>query len=188
MKSIALMCVALVAGGCVAFQPAPLNRAAAAPAEVPARLVSVVDLVKPGEPEHGFGGPGWYRLADNLTAKPWSAALKLDLEQSFKPSGTGEILDIWILDGGLWWEKTGADMIPIVNLFTTNSSLGKMKCAATLTVRSGARSNRVAVENIVPHTTDGVQAGQSIYHLSIQACYPGLVQKVVNVIRAEVPK
>jgi hypothetical protein len=149
---------------------------------LPVRGISVVDLTKPNnEHQDKVLGTGFNRIGDTQFASALGETLRVDLEKGLRKSTEGDVLDVWILDLGFYWEKTGADFVPIVNIFTYGQS-GRFMCSALLNVRLGTDSKKLNVENIVPMDTTGTQSGESIYKQPSRNCYSGLVPKTIEAI------
>jgi hypothetical protein len=99
------------------------------------------------------------------------------------PSGSGQAIDVWIVDAGFHFEKTAVDFVPIVNMFSYMQS-GRLKCDATLTVRRGGQSRKTTVEHFVPKIdTSNLQSGEMIWKNAARECYPGLLAKVMGAIK-----
>lgn len=178
MKIITALALAFLLSGCVAFQPTVLQPDGASPREVGVKSISVVNLGTTYETSGFFFGPGYKRMADAEFAMPLAERLRKDIPSIVRASGSREPLDVWVVDVGFYWQSTGADLVPIINIFSVHSSGSDFKCAAQLALRSGASSERVAVENVVTHSTAGIQAGESMYRATAQTCYTGLLAKV----------
>jgi hypothetical protein len=168
----------------VSFRPTRLDDLPLAPPVQPLPVIgiSVVDLTKPNnEYQDKLLGTGFNRIGDTQFASALGETLRADLERGLRKSIKGDVLDVWILDLGFYWEKTGADFVPIVNIFTYGQS-GRFMCSALLNVRLGTESRKLNVENIVSMDTAGTQSGESIYKQPSRNCYSGLVPKTMEAI------
>lgn len=144
---------------------------------IDAASMSIVDLTKRvSATEHKFAA-GFNRVGDSFLEQTLGEALKRDLAKVIQPTGQYGAVDVWIVDGGFYWEKTGMDFVPIVSIFSYGRS-GRLRCDATLTVRLGATSDKFTEEHYirVAQAPEGANV--------IAACYSALLKSVTRRIAA----
>jgi hypothetical protein len=174
--------LSLAFAGCA---PIPIKLAASAlPAgQLDAERISIVDLTKPSYDAPSGLGLRFHRISDKVFERLPGETLKTDLERSLIASGAGKPLDVWLVDAGFYWEKTGADFIPVLNLFSSQRS-GRFKCDATVSVRVGVESMKATIEHYVSSVdTEGLQTGEMLWKNAARECYPQLLSKIVSFIR-----
>lgn len=177
--------MALALAGCGTIKPIGLGDLpiGAAPA-IPASIVSIVDLTKSNQDAPAGWGAGFHHIADQTFDRPPGAVLAADLRRLLKPSGSGLALDVWVTDAGFFWEKTGADFVPIVNLFTFQKS-GRLKCEATIALRRGESTSKATIEHFVASIdTNNLRDEDMIWTNAVRECYPALRAKVLAAIQA----
>lgn len=181
MLRILIVVASLALAGCVALQPVRLtDLPSPQPVNLAAAQLSIVDLTKAIFDVPAGMGIGFHRISDRDLERPAGELLAVDLRRRLRASGGAGAIEVWVIDAGFYWEKTGVDFVPIVNLFTFQLS-GRLKCEATVSVRKGpAEAVKRTVEHLVPEVdTSGLATGDSILKNAIRTCYPGLVDKVV---------
>lgn len=179
MRTILTLFLSSLLGACMAPLMPLVSQS---PAKVDAATVQVIDLTKPTPNGQDGYAPGFFRIGDTQFTRSPGAALKADIERSVRPSGTGAPMDIWLIDAGVYWEKTGVDLIPFVGIFTQQRS-GRLKCDATISVRQGSRTQKLTIEQFEPIDTSDVKNGESIWKTAVSLCYPALLDKVVKALQ-----
>ncbi len=177
-----LICLVLVMlAGCAA-PPISLDTGEIKPAIINGRSVSVIDLTKPSEGNLKMAA-GYQRIADLVFEKPLGATMAADLAKKLQASGNGEALDVWLIDVGFYWEKTGADFVPLVNIFSFGRS-GRFKCEAVISTKRGNETRRATIEQIMESIdTSKVGATEAYWKYTARDCYEGLLSKVTVAIQ-----
>jgi hypothetical protein len=150
--------------------------------QVSAQRVAVIDLTKPSSEDPVGMAPGFHRIPDRLFARAHGKAIKADLDRVLQPIGDGAPLDIWIVDAGFYWVKTGADFIPIVNTVGFGTS-GRLRCDASVSVKRERGAEKSTLDYVVTKIdTEGLQRGELLWTKAVRECYSNLIDKIARFV------
>lgn len=120
---------------------------------------------------------GWFPIADRLVQPAFHEAIAAKLKGGLKASGSGEVVQLAILDAGLSMDMKASDSIAFVGLATVFRER-PYQCNLVVNIKTSRGSARQAFEHIqIANRAFGDLEDKSAF---VSKCQDALVQKVAD--------